>query len=155
MAAIYDVDEPHRDLAARVPEDIREALSPLELRLRCAEAHRIITEADGLSDQVKREREHSRAGRVLKAASPSSYGVTMKALEDELRAASLDGDTRRAVEIQEAIQRYDRRNPQPGRETLMAAANAAVSRLVIPRPLPSHQSAFSRRFGGKSRKGRR
>lgn len=151
MATCYDVDPPYRDLAARVPEDIRESLSPLDLQLRCAEAFQIIADADDLTDEVKKSREKARAAKVLKAASPDSYAIVMRVMGDELGAARLDGDDRQAYEIQCAMRDYARRNPQPDPQTVMAAANAMVTRLRIPPPMPSNRSALTRRFGRKTR----
>jgi len=42
------------------------------------------------------------------------------------------------------MRRYDKRNPQPSGETLLAASNAALARLKVPPAPPG--SALARRF---------
>jgi hypothetical protein len=144
-----------RDLAVKVPEDVRETLSPLELRLRVTEAFNIISNAEGIRDEGRRDREMARGSRILKAASPSTYGLTMAALQDEVRAARLEGNERKAYEVEEAMRRYGRRNPQPSADTLLAAGGAMLTRLRVPPPEPNRRSALTRRFSGRSRRGKR
>jgi hypothetical protein len=151
VAAIFDVEEPYRDLAARVPESVREDLTPLELRLRVTEAFQIIAD-DDLSNEVKRDREKARASRLLKACAPSGYAGVMNLLEAQIREAELNGDQRRAYELRSQASEFIFNNPQPSLETMLSAAKAQVSRLRIPPPMPSNKSAITRRFGKKSRK---
>jgi len=89
---------------------------------------------------------------MLRAASPTSYSMTMSALGDELRQAQLENNARKAYDIQQAMRRYDRENPQPSEKTVIAHVRAEVSKLRIPGPPPPSRSAWGRRFGMKSSK---
>jgi beta-glucosidase-like glycosyl hydrolase len=155
VAEVSDAESDLRALARRIPDDIRASLSKTEMHLRLTEAANLLADAETAGSEVKADRLRARAGLVLKAATPDSYAATMRVLGDELKAAELDGDTRRALEIQGAMQRFDRRNPQVSEETLMTAAYAAVSRMKLP-PIPPPEahsrSALTRRFGRKPRK---
>ena len=73
MALVTDVDSDLRGLARRVPEDIRATLSETELHLRCQGAAQLVGEAEASGDDRKR----SQAQKLLKAARPSSYRITM------------------------------------------------------------------------------
>jgi hypothetical protein len=150
MASVTDVDSDLRSLARRVPEDVRASLTPVELRLRCTEAAQLIGDSEVSGDDRKR----SRAQKLLKAASSTSYSMTMSVLSDELRQAQLDRDDGKAYEIQQAMRRYDRENPQPSENTVIAHIRAELPKLKIPGPPPPSRSALGRRFGMKSRKGR-
>jgi hypothetical protein len=134
VAEVTDVDNDLRGLARRVPEDVRAHLSKTELHLRCQEAAQLVGEAEASGDDRKR----AQAGRLLRAASPSAYRITMGVLGEELRQARLDGNDHRAYEIQQAMRRYDRDNPQPSPETVIAHVQAEVSRLRIPQPPAGH-----------------
>jgi hypothetical protein len=148
-AEVTDVDPDLRHLARRVPDDIRASLSKVDLHLRCIQASRLITDAEDTGN----DRRRAEAARLLKAASPATYEITMRVLGDERRQAQLDNDDRRAWEISQAMRRYDIANPQPSQETVLAHVQAEVARLKIPPPPPPSRSALGRRFGMKSRKG--
>jgi hypothetical protein len=155
MAEVSDVDPDLRALARRVPEDIRVNLSPLELKLRVEEASALLAEAEAAGDQVKGDRLRSRAGRLLKAVSPTTYNDIRDRLCGEISRAQLDGADRRAYEIQEELRAFERRNPQVDPARVMEAAWAALARgngkLAVP-AVPANNS-LTRRFR-RGRKGR-
>jgi hypothetical protein len=154
VAEVSGAEPDLRALARRIPEDVRSHLSPVEMHLRLVEASSLLAEAETASE-VKADRMRAQAGKVLKAVSPAGYDIATRALAGEIREASLRGDTRRASSLQSELADFERRNPQPSLETIAAAGEAALSRLRIPPPVASRQSAFTRRFGGKSKKGHR
>lgn len=158
MAEVTDVDPDLRSLARRVPEDIRVNLSQLELRLRAEHAQALLTEAE-TAEGVKADRLRAKAGRVLKAVSPATYSDIQSRMSGDIRLAQLEGADRQAYELQEELRAFEQRNPQVDPARVMEAAWAALSREKgklppIPPPTPSHQSAFTRRFGRAKRKTR-
>lgn len=134
-------------MARRVPEDIRANCSPVELRLRCEEASRLLGEAETASE-VKADRLRAKVSKLLKAVSPGAYRVALDYLEGEFAEARNRGDDRRAREVQDEIRDFERRNPQPSPETVMAAVDAAISRGSLklpPIPPPPGGNLWSRR----------
>jgi hypothetical protein len=137
MAAVADVDPDLRALARRVPEDVAANCSPVELRLRCLEASHLLADAETARDEVKAGRLRSEAARLLKAVSPTAYGAALAVLNAEFAEARERGDDRRAWEIQREIREFERRNPQPSPETVLAAVDAAISRGDVNLSLPA------------------
>ena len=135
MADVAAMPGDLRSLARRVPDDVRESLTDLELQLRCTEAFNVIADADLLTDEVKKSREKARASRILKACAPTGYFAVTNLLEAQIREAELRGDHRRAFELHSQVNEFRRANPQVSPETAMAALKAEVSRVKIP-PVP-------------------
>jgi hypothetical protein len=145
MAEVADAEPDLRALARRIPEDTRAILTPVEMHLRLVEASNLLADAETAGSEVKADRLRAKAGRVLKAATPRAYSLAMAVLGEDLRQANLDNDSRRAYQIQSDMADFDRRNPQPDPERVLAAVQAQVTRLRIP---PAQKSRlFSRNRG--------
>jgi hypothetical protein len=150
VASVSDAEPDLRALARRIPDDIRQSLSKLEMHLRLTDVAGILADAELAGAGRKADRLRQKAGLILKADSPGTYAITVAALEGELSQASLDGDHARARQITQAIRRYEIRHPQPSLEVIVSAAKAAVARLKIPPCEP--RSSLVRRFNPKRRR---
>jgi hypothetical protein len=137
MAAVADVEPDLRGLARRVPDNVAANCSPVELRLRCLEASHLLADAETARDEVKADQLRAQASRLLKAVSPSAYRAALSVLNQEFAEARQRGDDRRAWEVQAEIRDFERRNPQPGPETVLAAFDAAISRGDVNLSLPA------------------
>jgi hypothetical protein len=150
VASVEDAEPDLRALARRIPDDIRQSLTKLELHLRLTDAAGRLADAEMAGEGRKADRLRQKAALILKADAPGTYSVTMAALESERAAASLDNDHARTRQIEQAIRRYEARNPQPSLEVITSAARAAVAQLKIP-PAPKGAS-FTRRFDRRIRR---
>lgn len=153
MAEVTDVDPDLRALARRVPDRTRMALSPLDLEIRCAEAASILAEADDAGEGRKADRLRRDARNVLNAVPPDGFLVTVRLMNEQIRQFRLEGADKRAAMLEAERDDFVKRNRQPEPERAYAIISREVSKLTIP-PAES-KNAFTRRFGGKSKKGHR
>lgn len=120
MATVNDVPVEHRDLAKRMPEDIRDRMDPAELRLRLAEVAR-------LQDQIGRMPDHMTARGASEHAEAMLKALPYTELEErarKLQASATQAPTALdATGFIQAATELRRANPQP--QAMTQAADLA------------------------------
>ena len=151
MAEIDDVaDGALKDIALRVPANVRINMSGLELRLRCEYVHDLQSRAQNEPPE-KAERTRKLAEKVIHSLSDYSYSKAQMELSGQLMDAQRRQDSQAAAEAYMGLNSLAHREPRLPEKRLAAEASALMARgfdqAVVP-PVP-REHLFNRR--GKRR----
>jgi hypothetical protein len=127
VATIDEMPLELRSLAHRVPEDVREHCTVLELRVRLEEALDLEARADAAVDESRARNLRLRAQKILQAMSPAAYSAATRLLNEDLTAAHRHGDDPAAVAILAEMRQLERKHVQPPASRYLAAAETVIA----------------------------
>lgn len=119
----WQVPPEHAAAAARIPDEVRSALSPAELLARCEHAAELTKTAFAVSDRTLTYGYLERADQVLKAMTRAQLAAELDTLN---KAAAAAPTTALASSYAAARSALVRDNPQPPDEQLTKAAAAVA-----------------------------
>ena len=159
MATPEEIPPALAQIAYRIPEDIRSAMSDTDLRIRAEFVLELNGQADAAGSEGRARSLRRKAERVLRSMPPSVYVDELSRLQEEMAEANRGGESRRALALLEEIRQLELQHPQPPaemyRNAIVSALTGEVDRIaksLPPIPPAPQVNVFTRRSG--KRRGR-